>query len=106
MGLNSILKELINRPRPDTAYAHMFQSGSFPSSHAFGVTVIGVLLSYLALKYFSAQQGRVTTAALLVLALGVGISRLYLGAHYPTDVLAGWLLGGLSALFIIKYFKP
>ncbi len=106
MGINGLLKEIIHRPRPDTAYAHMFHSGSFPSGHAFGVTIVGGLLAYVALKYLPTVWGRSIAVFLALFILLVGLSRLYLGAHYPTDVFAGWLLGGLSVVAIVKWVKP
>jgi undecaprenyl-diphosphatase len=97
--VSTVLKDLFNRPRPDLpAVARVFTS-SFPSGHALVSAVvfltIGVVLSEatgrLRLKLFY-----LTVA--VVLTLVVGATRVYLGVHYPTDVLAGWMLGSGWAL--------
>ena len=93
--LNSALKQLFQRPRPDIVpHLREAMSLSFPSGHA--LTSAAVYLTLGALSMHIAQR-RLTKAycmamAMLATAL-VGTSRVYLGVHYPTDVLAGWLLG-------------
>jgi undecaprenyl-diphosphatase len=96
------LKAVFDRPRPDlTGVAQVF-SASFPSGHATVSAVVyltlGALLAELAadwrLKLFY-----VGIAVLLTLI--IGLSRIYLGVHYPTDVLAGWSLGGGWALLCV-----
>lgn len=103
MLANSLLKHFVHRTRPDTLYVSemYFKTSSFPSGHAFGVTVICGLLLYLSLKYVPGPLGPIVAAGLGAFILLVGISRIYLGAHYPTDVIAGWLLGGIVAGLII-----
>jgi membrane-associated phospholipid phosphatase len=89
------IKVLVARPRPVPAYALDTAGGySFPSGHATSSLVIFGVLAWL----LAAQVGR-TTARLAVwtlaalLVLGVGSSRVYLGVHHPTDVVAAWMLG-------------
>lgn len=103
MLANSLLKHFIHRTRPDTLYVSemYFKTSSFPSGHAFGVTVICGLLLYLSLKYIAEPWGIAIAISLGAFILLVGISRIYLGAHYPTDVIAGWMLGGIAAWLII-----
>jgi undecaprenyl-diphosphatase len=105
---NSILKNLVHRKRPPTMYvAHMkIHSYSFPSGHAFGAVAFYGLLAYLAFKYLPAPWNILATIALVILVLMIGISRVYLGAHFPSDVLAGWLLGGLALFLIIRFIQP
>ncbi|NGP17279.1 phosphatase PAP2 family protein [Devosia aurantiaca] len=88
-----------NRPRPDLVnMSHQF-TASFPSGHSMLSAVtfltIGVLLARLApnrpLRIYA-------FSAAIFLTLIVGISRIYMGVHYPTDVLAGWCLGAAWAL--------
>lgn len=104
MLLNTALKHFIHRTRPDTLYVNnmFFKTSSFPSGHAFGSMVVFGLLAYLAAAHTS-----VALAVLLaVLIASVGVSRIYLGAHYPTDVLAGWAFGGLFLWLIIGVLHP
>lgn len=98
-----VLKQLLQRDRPDTIYvtAMNFKSYSFPSFHAYSSTVLYGLLAYFAFKYLPRPWGMVTGFGLGALVALVGISRVYLGAHYPTDVIGGWILGLFSLLLII-----
>lgn len=97
--LSTILKATYDRPRPDlTAMSHQF-TASFPSGHAMLSAVtfltIGVLLSKLAPN----RALRVYAfSAAIFLTFIVGLSRIYMGVHFPSDVLAGWCLGAAWAL--------
>jgi undecaprenyl-diphosphatase len=104
MMLNTTLKHFIHRTRPDTLYVSnmYFKSSSFPSGHAFGGAVVLGLLAYLAAMYVSVALG----VLLVLLIASIGISRIYLGAHYPTDVLAGWVFGCAFLWLIIGVFHP
>ena len=108
MGVNSLLKIFLHRPRPDTLYveAMLFKTHSFPSGHAFGAMVFYGLLTYL---FYNALPEPWNVAALLfgsLLILFVGISRIYLGAHFPTDVIGGWAFGACMLFLIIYVLKP
>lgn len=97
MGANSILKHYVHRTRPDTLYVSnmYFKSSSFPSGHSFSATVVcGLLLAT------TTPLSTVVVVALAIVALAVGISRVYVGAHFPTDVIAGWVLGGATVWLI------
>lgn len=89
-GLNSMVKLLVRRPRPALdglpALSPVVSTLSFPSAHA--TTSFAAVVAYRRL---------VPGAALLTLATGLALSRPYLGVHYPSDVLAGALLGTLLA---------
>lgn len=108
MGANGLLKHYIHRPRPDTLYASnmYFKTSSFPSGHAFGAAVILGILAYLAASHLPAPWNIVLPILLGFFIVAIGISRVYLGAHYPTDVIAGWILGLIAAALIIIFFKP
>lgn len=102
--LSTVLKMSYNRPRPDlTAMSQQF-TASFPSGHAMLSAVtfltLGALLARLA-PTRPLQVFAIGTA--VVLTLLVGVSRIFMGVHYPSDVLAGWCVGAAWALlcFII-----
>jgi len=99
-ALSYLLKAGFDRPRPDLV-AHLadVHTLSFPSGHAMGSA-----LTYLTIGAVIARTEQKRLLKIYVLALGigltliVGISRIYLGVHWPTDVLAGWALGSAWAL--------
>jgi membrane-associated phospholipid phosphatase len=105
---NTALKHLYQRNRPDTMFVqHMkIQSYSFPSGHAFGSVVVLGLLASLLVTRLDQPWSSILGSALALLVILIGVSRVYLGAHFPTDVLAGWLLGSLSLFFIIAVVAP
>jgi undecaprenyl-diphosphatase len=94
-----LLKEVFQRPRPDLVpHRAVVSSPSFPSGHAMQAAATYLTLGALLARV---QRRRRLKALLLALAafltLLVGFSRVYLGVHYPTDVLAGWTAGGVWA---------
>lgn len=104
------LKELVNRPRPDPTLVAVHQiwfDPAFPSSHVVHYTVFFGFLAYLLLKTdVVKKQLRIPLASLaIVLVCLIPFSRMYLGAHWPTDVLGGLLLGGSFLLVQIKVFQ-
>lgn len=108
MWINTVLKHFVHRTRPDTLYVSRmyFKSSSFPSGHSFGSAVVLGLLAYISVQYIAAPWGIAAAALIAITITGIGLSRVYLGAHYPTDVLAGWTLGGLFLSLIITVFHP
>jgi membrane-associated phospholipid phosphatase len=93
--LNVGLKLLYARARPDvdTAIA-VAQGNSFPSGHAMGSLIILGAIGYLILRQnFTWKLKSVLLAAIMTVILLVGISRVYLGVHWSSDILAGWCAG-------------
>lgn len=104
---NGGLKLIFKRVRPDTPYAHnmIIHTNSFPSGHAFGSMVFYGLLAYLAFTRLPHGWNIFAVIGLTLLIILIGISRVYLGAHYSLDVLGGWFVGSLVLLLIIKLTK-
>jgi undecaprenyl-diphosphatase len=91
--LNDGVKQLVGRERPDVPWRLIDLPGSpsFPSGHALGSMAIYTTLGWLVARRWGAAIG-------VVLAVVVGLTRLYVGVHYPSDVLAGLLAGGAVAV--------
>ncbi|MFD5771144.1 phosphatase PAP2 family protein [Streptomyces sp. NPDC127049] len=106
-GLQQAVKALVGRDRPE--WRDPVDSGSFaafPSGHAMTAAVVcGLLLWVVAVVGREPWRGWGTLAGLAVVSvLGVGWTRLYLGVHWPSDVLAGWLLGWCCvAVAVVTY---
>ncbi len=96
----ALIKNSVARPRP-ALIDHIVQvwSASFPSGHAANSAIIYLTVALLLMQIVESRSSRwylITVAVLLVTAIGV--SRVYLGVHWPSDVLAGWSFGTLWAL--------
>ena len=100
MALNSLLKYGVARPRPDLV-AHLVEvhTASFPSGHAMLSAVCYLTLGALLAGVVPARRYKAyILGTAIFLTLLVGGSRIYLGVHWPTDVLAGWCLGAAWAM--------
>jgi membrane-associated phospholipid phosphatase len=98
-------KGLANRPRPSTMLVAA-PSTSFPSGHALEATAAVLALLVFLLPMMSRSMGRLAIAVSAVIVLSVGIDRIALNVHYPSDVLAGWSLGYLYFLLCLLVFRP
>ena len=102
--VNQVFKFLIQRPRPDEEYRLIEQGGySFPSGHSMCSMAFYGFLVYLAFRYIKNAKVRIfATAGLGALVLLIGFSRIYLGVHYASDVVAGFLLSLAYLIFYIS----
>ena len=100
-GLNQILKYILQRPRP-TEYRLIEETGfSFPSGHSMVSMAFYGYLIYLIYKYVKNKDLKWISIVLLsILICSIGISRIYLGVHYTSDVLGGFLI---SLSYLIVY---
>jgi membrane-associated phospholipid phosphatase len=90
------IKLFIGRDRPDRAGRLVDASGfSFPSGHTAGSLVCFGLMAWLVCMVTANRTARATAwVAATLLTVAVGLSRVYLGVHFPSDVIGGWILGG------------
>lgn len=102
--LNKIIKNIVQRPRPDDIL-HLVQEGGFSFSSGHSITsmfVYGMLIYLIRRNVQNRTLANILTMILCIPLIGVGISRIYLGVHYPTDVLAGWCLGITVIVLMIE----
>jgi len=97
--LNAAMKHVFNRPRPSIVpHLRVVYTTSFPSGHAMESAIVYLTLAAILMR---ASESRVTKIYIfgiaVLLTTLVGISRVYLGVHYPTDVLGGWIVGFMWA---------
>lgn len=100
MAISFALKSGFDRPRPDLVpHGSVVYTASFPSGHSMMSAVVYLTLGALLARMQSQRRLKVYVVALAVLmTLAVGTSRVYLGVHWPTDVLAGWAAGASWAM--------
>lgn len=102
--LSQILKLIIRRPRPELLRLAVEKGFSFPSGHAMVSTVFYGFFIYLIYKKVKdIKKKRIYISLIGLLIFLIGISRIYLGVHYATDVIAGHIFGVLYLYFAIKY---
>jgi undecaprenyl-diphosphatase len=98
--LNGTMKLFFERARPKLDYARVLPDYSFPSGHTMNAIVFYIALALILWSVFGRRIGLVALTIAVMLALGVGVSRIYLGYHYLTDVVGG-LLAGIAWLLVV-----
>ena len=107
LTLLSILKNLVERPRPEVLHLVAADGYSFPSMHS-GLSVLfyGWVACILLTEGFVTGKGaRLLKAGAVLLPFLIGCSRMYVNVHYCSDVLAGWFLGGCFLFLTIRLFS-
>lgn len=101
-----VMKDLIGRERPAGEQLTIATGMSFPSGHAMLSLVFYGYIAYLLLQHGRSNIQRLLAYGLMLLIGLIGFSRLYLNVHYATDVLAGFIIGGLILTVMIRLSKP
>ncbi|MCA1644910.1 MAG: phosphatase PAP2 family protein [Chloroflexi bacterium] len=108
-GLWFLIAPLIHRPRPSADLVRVaidIPFGSFPSGHVLSFTAFFGFLAFLALRLLRPGLGRSLAVGVCgVLIVGIGFARIYSGEHWPSDVLAGYMLGGVWLLLCIALYR-
>lgn len=106
-ALYQIMKYIFQRPRPDLALRLIEQGGySFPSGHSMNCLVSYGILIYLLLRYCENRRlAKLLSFGLGLLTILIGFSRVYVGVHYPTDIIGGWSLGIAVLVAMIYAFE-
>lgn len=110
-AISNLLKEGFHRPRPFLTLTEVITlvgrggSYSMPSAHAANISSVVTLLLYMLYMLQQTACRRLTAAYLAAVAIFVSFSRIYVGVHYPSDVIAGVILGVFSGLIVILSFN-
>jgi undecaprenyl-diphosphatase len=107
-ALNYILKIIFMRERPDETFALITESGfSFPSGHMQGSTALFISIAIVLLLHYKKSKATVSAVTLCcIVPILVGISRMYLGVHFLSDILCGLALGSAAALSVSILTEP
>ena len=100
-----IIKFLVGRNRPDILQLVTETTKSFPSGHAYISTLLYGLIVILVNKYTNNKYKTIIIPIYILFILLIGFTRIYLGVHYFSDIIGGYLLGFITLLIIYPFFK-
>lgn len=101
--LNTIIKHIVRRDRPSVVRLVIEKGYSFPSGHAMIAVCVYGFLFYLAFKRIKNKYLRnIICIVLGILTLGIGISRIYVGVHYASDIIAGYALAFIEVILLMQ----
>ena len=103
--LNETMKVFFARPRPQLPWAQVLPDYSFPSGHTMNSLVFYVALAIVLWSVLGRRTGLASLAVAIALTLVIGVSRIYLGYHYLTDVVGGLLAGTVWLLIVAAAFR-
>ena len=103
--IDATMKLIFERPRPKLDYAAVLPDYSFPSGHAMNGVAFYVSIGLIVWNVFGRRVGLPATIVAAILAIGIGVSRIYLGFHFMTDVIGGWLAGIVWLLVVGAAFR-
>ncbi|WP_423798655.1 phosphatase PAP2 family protein [Neobacillus sp. SAB-20_R2A] len=104
--INSILKSIFHRARPE--FHRLIEIGgySFPSGHAMNAFSVYGILAFLLWRHIATRTGRTLLIIFsIIMILMIGISRIYLGVHYPSDIIGGYFASGFWMTTTIWFFQ-
>ncbi|WP_188691445.1 phosphatase PAP2 family protein [Pullulanibacillus camelliae] len=103
---NAYLKQMYQEPRPTLAHLLPASSYSFPSGHAMNAIAFFGFLAFLLVTAWQTQHRRCTWIWLIAscIIVCIGLSRIYLGVHFPTDILGGYLAGGACLMITLVLY--
>jgi undecaprenyl-diphosphatase len=101
-----VTKLIVARPRPTIEHLSHLTSLSFPSEHTTQAAAVYLTIAIMLSKGLNRGWRQLVIALAIVVALAVAWSRVYLAVHYPTDVIAGLLLGWGWALLVFHWARP
>ena len=105
-ALPSVVKLIVARPRPTIEHLVHLSSLSFPSEHSTQAAGIYLIIAIMLSEGLRRGWRELVIALAVAIGLAVAWSRVYLGIHYPTDVIAGLLLGWSWALLVFHWARP
>ncbi|MGZ4160697.1 MAG: phosphatase PAP2 family protein [Neobacillus sp.] len=107
--INQVLKSIFHRVRPNLHRLIDVSGYSFPSGHAMNAFTVYVIISFLLWRHIPSKLGRSILLFLSILMiLAIGISRIYLGVHYPSDIIGGYFASGFwlaIAIWVFQFYK-